>query len=124
MLLSGIQNYHQRITLIEPLDSRLKHAGMTRNIRTWFNMIINREIVAQHLSDYLSHKSSRAQLVDWAESALMDSEFDEKDSVAIKPIVARLGLADVKEFGVTWDDCYNFLMQLGYHVNVVISRAA
>lgn len=87
-------------------------------------MKINREIVAQHLSDYLSHKASRAQLVDWAENAIMDSEFDDKDSVAIKPIVARLGLADVKEFGVAWDDCYSFLTQLGYRVNVVISRAA
>ncbi len=87
-------------------------------------MSINREVVAQHLSDYLSRKSSLDQLVDWAENAIMESEFDEKDTVAVKPIVARLGLANVKEFGVTWDDCYSFLTQLGYRVNVVISKAA
>jgi hypothetical protein len=27
-------------------------------------------------------------------------------------------LADVKEFGLSWDDCYSYLRNLGYNVKV------
>ena len=27
-------------------------------------------------------------------------------------------LADVREFGLTWDDCYDYLHKLGYDVKV------
>jgi hypothetical protein len=87
-------------------------------------MKVTADSVAQHLTDYLHRSLSLADLVTWAENAMMDSEFDDREVEIITPIVARLGLADVKEFGVTWDDCYSFLGQLGYQVNVVVSKAA
>ena len=86
--------------------------------------MVTADNVAQHLTDYLHRTTSLADMVAWAENAMMEAEFDEREVELITPIVARLGLADVKEFGVTWDDCYSFLGQLGYQVNVVVSKAA
>lgn len=82
-------------------------------------MKISREEVAQKLIDYLHHRITLAELVDWAESTMMEADFDE----TLRDIVSRLGLADVKAFGMTWEDCEGFLAQLGYQVRVVISEA-
>jgi len=38
----------------------------------------------------------------------------------IRNILGHLGLADVREFGLSWDDCYDYLSQLGYQVKVTI----
>jgi arsenate reductase-like glutaredoxin family protein len=86
-------------------------------------MKISREEVAQKLIDYLHHRITLAELVDWAESTMMEADFDEKDYETLRDIVSRLGLADVKAFGMTWDDCEDFLSQLGYQVKVMISEA-
>jgi hypothetical protein len=59
--------------------------------------------VASQLRDYLQHRTTRSALVDWAERAIMDEEFDEGDLDSIRDITSRLGLADVREFGVTWE---------------------
>ena len=86
-------------------------------------MKISREKVAQKLMDYLHHQITLAELVDWAESMMMEADFDEKDYETLRDIVSRLGLADVKAFGMTWEDCEDFLSQLGYQARVVISEA-
>lgn len=86
-------------------------------------MTITVDHVAQELTDYLQQRASLAQVVDWAEAAMLDGEFDEREASVITPIIARLGLADVREFGVAWDDCYNFLTRLGYRINVSVSKA-
>ncbi len=65
-------------------------------------MKITRQIVADKIADYLHGKVSQAELVDWAERALMDADFDEADTEVLTDIVGRLGLADVAEFGLRW----------------------
>jgi|GEM_PF-6262839 len=35
-----------------------------------------------------------------------------------REIVARLGLADIQNFGLTWDDCYEFIESLGSQPHV------
>lgn len=64
-----------------------------------------REAVASQLRDYLQHRITRAALVDWAERAMMDEEFDVRDFETVREITGRLGPADVREFGLTWEDC-------------------
>ena len=56
---------------------------------------------------------TRAGLFDWAERAMMEEDFDERDLGTIRDITSRLGLADVREFGLTWEDCEVFLSRLG-----------
>jgi len=41
-------------------------------------------------------------------------------SDAIRDAVARLGLADVRAFGLTWEECESLLKQLGYNARVEI----
>lgn len=85
-------------------------------------MKVSRREVAQKLKDYLHHRITLAELVDWAESTMMEADFDERDFETLRDIVSRLGLADVKAFGMTWEDCEDFLSRLGYQARVVISE--
>ncbi len=84
--------------------------------------MIERETVARRIEAWLRHVITLDELVDWAERALMDEEFPEGDAV-LPVVVARLGTADIREFGLTWDDCENLLAQLGYTAHVDISAA-
>ncbi len=86
-------------------------------------MTITKQTVADKLAAYLRHEITLAQLVDWSERALMDQEFAENESATISAAVARLGLADVRAFGLTWEDCEALLRQLGYAPRVEIVAA-
>lgn len=82
--------------------------------------IITREAVAKKLAAYLHHDLSLTDLVAWAESALMASDFDPAHFMAIRDVVARLGVADVRTFGLTWEDCEQLLARLGYSAQISI----
>ncbi len=86
--------------------------------------MITREILASRLRDYLQHRISRATLVDWAERAMMDEQFDHRDLDTIRDITSRLGLADVRDFGLTWEDCDAYLSRLGYRAKVDVVQAS
>jgi hypothetical protein len=85
-------------------------------------MKITRRIVADKITDYLHGKVSQAQLVDWAERAMMEADFDEPDIDVLSDIIGRLGLADVAEFGLRWQDWEEFLRRLGYRAKVIVSN--
>ena len=83
-------------------------------------MTITKQAVADRIADYLHHRITQAQLVDWAENAMMDAEFDERDTAVVAAVVARLGVADVRAFGLTWADCEELLARLGFAARVDI----
>ena len=83
-------------------------------------MVITRELVAEKLSAYLQGRQRLADLVSWAEATMCDGEFDQADLVTIRDVVARLGLADVAAFGLTWEDAVEMLSRLGYQARVVV----
>lgn len=83
-------------------------------------MVVTRETVAQKLTAYLQQRVTLKDLVDWAERALMDGEFGGEDIETVRDIVARLGLADVLAFGLTWDDCITYLRRLGYAATAIV----
>jgi len=87
-------------------------------------MKINRKVVAQKLIDYLYHRITLTELVDWAETAMMETDFEDQDFEILRDIVSRLGLADVKTFGISWEDCEDFLSRLGYCVSITVSETA
>ena len=78
------------------------------------SQVITRQLVADKLAAYLQHDLSLTDLVDWAEYAMMDGEFERQHLSAIRDVVARLGLADIRAFGLTWEDCEELLKRLGY----------
>jgi hypothetical protein len=85
-------------------------------------MKITRQIVAEKIADYLHGKVSQAELVNWAEHAMMEADFDQGDMDLLSDVVGRLGLADVAEFGLRWQDCEEFIRRLGYRATVTVSK--
>jgi hypothetical protein len=49
---------------------------------------------------------------------MYDGEFDDRQSDVIRDAVAKLGLADVKAFGLTLEDCEALLKRLGYSMRI------
>ena len=84
-------------------------------------MNITKQTAAAKIAAYLHHEITLAELLAWAEDAVMEGEFAPSDAEALRSVTARLGLADVRAFGLTWEDCEQFFDQLGYaaHVDVV-----
>lgn len=83
-------------------------------------MLVTKQTAAQELTAFLHHEISLAQLVDWAERALLDGEFADQDMEALRFVVSRLAVADVRAFGLTWEDCEALLQRLGYHTRVEV----
>ncbi len=86
-------------------------------------MVITKTIVADQIAAYLHHEITLGQLVDWSESVLMDGSLDQRDSSTLADVVARLGVADVRAFGLTWEDCEILLGKLGFAPRVDVVAA-
>jgi hypothetical protein len=84
-------------------------------------MVVTEEVLTNIIAQYLNRGMAREELVDWAENMICHAEFGGKDAELLKRITGHLGLADVKEFGLSWDDCYNYLHELGHNITVTIS---
>jgi hypothetical protein len=68
--------------------------------------MITRESVAKKLRDYLHGDLALSELVDWSEKSIAEEEFEDSE---LMEIVASLGLADVRAFGLAWEDCIRIL---------------
>ena len=86
-------------------------------------MKITRQSTAKKLNAYLQGRIPLAVLVDWAERAMLQGDFDPKDAVVLKKVVPRLGLADVRAFGLEWNDCSRLLRLLGFRARIDVVAA-
>lgn len=86
-------------------------------------MTVTKKAVADQIAAYLHHEISLEQLVDWSERAMMEGEFAEADMSSLRSVVSRLGLADSRAFGLSWEDCEDFLQRLGYAARVDVVAA-
>lgn len=86
-------------------------------------MTITKQTVADKIAAYLRHDISLAELVDWAEEAMLDGAFAEDQAATLSAVISRIGVADVRVFGLTWEDCERLLGQLGYVARVDIIAA-
>lgn len=84
--------------------------------------MITRETVARCLAAHIHGEMSVDALVEWAEDALMEAEFEPSDAKMLAEIVGRLGVADVRAFGLSWRDCEELLSRLGYPPRVEIAN--
>jgi len=83
-----------------------------------------RTIVSNKLTAYLNHRITLAELVLWAENALLEGGIDDKDPKVLMQVLGRLGAADAQGFGLLWEDCQEMLRSLGYQVEVQVTKAA
>jgi hypothetical protein len=81
--------------------------------------MITRQTVRNKILAYLNHETTLAEIVDWAENAVFEGDFEEKDSELLMQVIGRLGGADVEQFSLSWDDYYDMLSELGYKPQVV-----
>ena len=76
--------------------------------------------VARKLAAYLHHEISLGDLVAWANAAMTEDDFEETHYDIIRDAVARLGLADIQAFDLTWEDCASILKQLSEDAHKVL----
>lgn len=50
----------------------------------------------------------------------MDGEFDPLDA---RDVAARIGLSEVRAFGLPWEDCEGLLRKLGFRADIQIGIA-
>jgi hypothetical protein len=81
-------------------------------------MIITKQQLAVNLLNYLQHKTSLIDLVSWAEEALLEGDIQDEDPEVVRDILAKLELADVKAFGLFWEDCNEIMKKLGYVLKI------
>ncbi len=87
-------------------------------------MIVARKMLAHMLIKYINREIDLSKLIGWAEEMMRDADFEDKDFELLREILAQIGLADVREFGLSWDDCYDYLHKLGYDVKVEVSETS
>ena len=81
--------------------------------------MITRQTVRNQILSFLNHEISLAVLVDWAEDAVFEGDLEEKDTELLMEILGRLGVADVSDFALSWEDYFSMLSKLGYRPQVV-----
>ncbi len=86
--------------------------------------MITKQIIAEQLLKYLNHKISLAQLVDWAELSIMNGGLEPNDTKKLMCVLGKIAAADVKEFGLSWNDCESMMTDLGFVLKVDASLAA
>ena len=86
--------------------------------------MITKQILANNILAYLQHKISLNQLVCWAEDVILDQEIKSGSESILMEILSSLGLADVKNFGLAWEDCEAMMNKLGYQIKVEATLAS
>lgn len=81
-------------------------------------MMITKQFIAYKLLEYLQHKLSLEDLVDWAEQTLLNCNYEDDKAHTIRNTLSQLGLADVKAFGLEWKDCEAIMKSLGFKLEV------
>lgn len=85
-------------------------------------MSVTREILAEKIIKYLNREINLSELIDWSEKMICEADFEDGNVELIRGILGHIGLSDVKEFGLTWDDCYEYLHKLGYDISIHASK--
>jgi hypothetical protein len=86
-------------------------------------LIAERDTVARQLGHYLHGDLELSELVDWAEKVMQDGDFPPGEEDLLADVVGRLGLADVRAFGLTWEDCREMFRSLGVSAKVDLVTA-
>ena len=86
--------------------------------------MITKQIIADKLSNYLNHQISLAELVDWSETAIMEGGVEEQYAKTMMQALGKMAAADVKQFGLLWEDCEAIMHSLGYTIKVNVDVAA
>ncbi len=85
--------------------------------------MITRQTILEKLNSYLNHQLTLAELVDWAENALIEPDIAEDDVDLVMDVLMYLGAADSRGFPLTWEVLSDFMARLGGNVRVIVEVA-
>ena len=86
--------------------------------------MITRQTILERLDTYLNHQITLAELVDWAETALIEPNIPENENAdLLMDVLMYLGAADTRGFPLTWDVLSDFMDKLGGSVRVIVESA-
>ena len=80
--------------------------------------MITKELVAYNLLNYLHHKISLRQLVQWSEEQILTGGYESGYEEVIRNALGRLAASDHHAFGLLWEDCEQIMSSLGYKLNI------
>ena len=85
--------------------------------------MVTRNAILEQLSAYLNRKITLAELVDWAETALVEPDIPETEDVdALMDVLMYLGAADTRGFPLTWEILSDFLEKLGGNIRITVEH--
>ncbi|MBX3082127.1 MAG: hypothetical protein KF716_10885 [Anaerolineae bacterium] len=83
-----------------------------------------RHLVLDYINRYLNGQITLAQLVEWAETTLIEPAIpDNEDADVIMDVLSYLGAADTRGFPLTWGLLTEFIERLGGTVRVKVQYA-
>lgn len=86
--------------------------------------MITRQTILEQLNAYLNRQQSLAELVNWAETALVEPDIPEDEDVdMLMDVLMYLGAADTRGFPLTWDILSQFVEQLGGRIRASVEVA-
>lgn len=77
-------------------------------------MKITKEILASKILEYLNRKITANDLATWAETAMIDSDYQKEYFNEISEALAQIGLINVKSFELPIAFFLNILIKLDY----------
>ena len=101
----------------------MKNILLTKGIKN-LTIMITKKIAAGKLLAYLERQMPLPALVEWAENALFEANFHENEIDVLTTVLGRLGLADVRAFGLSWEDCEDMIRALGYGFKIQMTEVA
>ncbi len=88
--------------------------------------MITQDVVVEKILAHLNHQITEAELVQWAEEALVkvfESDADIPNEEAILDVLTYLGAGDTPGFPLSWSVLSEFLERFGVRVQVVTTVA-
>jgi hypoxanthine phosphoribosyltransferase len=83
-----------------------------------YREVLIRGAMLRQTKAYLNHEIPLSQLVSWAQGILDEGKLHPKDEALLRDLVFRAGEPDCDSFGLSVEDCREFLERLGHQLQV------
>jgi hypoxanthine phosphoribosyltransferase len=89
-----------------------------------YREVLTRGAILRQLSAYLNHETALSKLIAWAQDTLARGDLSPDDERLLRDLVARAGVPGSDTFGLSMEDCRDFLNRLGHELWVRTSPLA
>ena len=83
-----------------------------------YREVLIRGAMLRHMKAYLNHESPLSELVVWAQATLDEGILHPKDEALLRDLVACAGEPGSDSFGLSMEDCREFLERLGHKLQI------